>query len=100
MKMKTMTKTMLVTIVACTIGPAFAGQGEDTTTVLRDYTLNNGVGSTGPGMSGYLNQGMQDRPLQTTSVRNGKNGIYRVSDGFSRLPVYNNDVDISLQHIR
>jgi hypothetical protein len=98
MKLSKIIMALAATCAVC--GPAFAGQGEDTTSVRRDYTLNNGVGSTGPGMSGYLHQGMQDRSLQMTSIKNGKNGIYRVSDGFSRRPVYNNDVDISLQHIR
>jgi len=93
-------KAIFVLAAVCTMAPAFAGQGEDTTTVGRDYTLNNGAGSTGPGMSGYLNQGMTDHPLQTTSIRDGKNGVTRVSDGFSRRPVYNNEVDLSLQHIR
>ena len=95
-------RELLVAIAAiCSVtGPAFAGQGADTTSVERDYSLSNGAGTTGPGMSGYLHQGMQDRSLQMTSIRNGKGGHYRVSDGFSRRPVYNNTVDLSLQHIR
>ena len=91
---------LLALAAAGSIAPAFAGQGWDSTTVMRDYTLNNGAGSTGPGMSGYLHSGMQDRSLQSTSIQNGKNGVYRIGDGFSRRAVYNNDVSMSLQHIR
>ncbi len=95
-------KNILIAISAlCAMGgPAFAGQGADTTSVERDYSMSNGVGTTGPGMSGYMHQGMQDHSIQMTSIRNGKDGIYRVSDSWSRGPVYNNTVDISLQHIR
>jgi len=94
-------KALLMALAAAgSIAPAFAGQGWDSTTVMRDYTLNNGAGSTGPGMSGYLHSGMQDRSLQSTSIQNGKSGTHRIGDGFSRRAVYNNDVSISLQHIR
>jgi len=81
-------------------GPALAGEGAESTNAGRDYALSDGAGTTGPGMSGYLHQGMADHPVQSTSIHHRKKGLYRVSDGFSRCAVYNNNADVALQHIR
>jgi hypothetical protein len=80
--------------------PAFAGQVFDSTTVGADNSLSNGAGTTGPGMSGYNHEGLQDKPTRMSSITDGHTSERRLSRGFSRRPVYNNYADLALPHIR
>ena len=91
---------MAITAALVLAAPALAGQIYDSTTVGADNSLSNGAGSSGPGMSGYNHTGMEDKPTRLSSLSDGKTPERRLHSGFSRRPVYNNNADLALPHIR
>ncbi len=98
--MKVQSTLLALSTALVIVGPAFAGQIYDSTTVGADNSLTNGAGSTGPGMSGYNHSGLEDKPMRLSSISDGKTPERRLQRGFSRRPVYNNYADLALPHIR
>lgn len=99
--MKKMSAYSLGILFALMLGvPAHASDVRDNPAIGRDYSLSTGVGSSGPGMSGYIHSGIQDRPVGASYMNSGRSGRRKHLKEFSPVPIYNNNVELALPHIR